>query len=378
MKIIRNILLGLIAIIVLAILGLWITGNGFILRGIARTYLVGNPTANIDDNQQFETNKIENGDVQLWPKSESYALDALPKEFLSHLKSNGAVAFLVAKNGELLTESYFDGYNDQSRTNSFSMAKTVVTLLMGIAIDEGYIESTKQPLTDFLPEFKDDEYGKEASIGSLSTMSSGYEWDESYYNPFSPTVELYYGPDVIDFLTEGHFSHEVDDYFYYSSASTQLLAIALKRALQEANPDITLSDYLSEKIWKPLGMNDDALWHLDNSGMELGYCCINTNARNFAKLGQLMLQNGVWNKDTIVSSEYVQMMHQPLFVNNYGYSTWLGKDAEEPYYYFRGHLGQYIIIVPGQDMVIVRLGKTPGSGLVEDNIDEFIRQAKSL
>ncbi|MFT4969368.1 MAG: CubicO group peptidase (beta-lactamase class C family) [Chitinophagales bacterium] len=378
MGILKKLVLGLITVFILAIFGLWITGNAFILTGIARTYLVGHPTANIDDHQQFKTNTITTSTPQAWPEIESFKADALPQDFLDHLEQNDAIAFLVARNGEIVTESYFDGYTDRSKTNSFSMAKTVITLLMGIAIDEGYIESVDQALTDFLPEFANDEFGKNASIGSLSTMSSGYDWDESYYNPFSPTVKLYYGPDVIDFLTKGHFSKEVDSYFYYSSASTQLLSIAVKRALQAQDPDITLSEYLSEKIWEPLGMNDDALWHLDNNGMELAYCCISTNARNFAKLGQLMLQNGAWNNDTLLSSSYVTMMHQPIFVNNYGYSTWLGKDAEEPYYYFRGHLGQYIIVVPGQDMVIVRLGKTPGSGVVEDNIDEFIRQAKAL
>ncbi len=378
MRIIRNILLGLIGLILFGVLGLIVSGNGFILTGIKRTYLVGNPTANIDDAQQFKTNTIEAGTAQEWPLAATYAPDRLNPDFLAHLEKNDAVAFLIAKNGELLTESYFAGYNDRSKTNSFSMAKTVVTLLLGKAIEQGYIENIDQKISDFIPEFAEDKYGKDATIGSLSSMSSGYDWDENYYSPFSPTVELYYGGDVIDFLSNRGFSHEVDDYFYYSSASTQLLSIVVKRALQKGNPDITLSAFLSKEIWQPLGMNDDGLWHLDNSGMELGYCCINTNARNFAKLGQLLLQDGKWQNQAIIDSAYIEMMRTPKFVDNYGYSTWLGLDAVEPYYYFRGHLGQYIIIVPNQDMVIVRLGKTTGTGLVEDNIDEFIREAKAL
>lgn len=378
MKILRNILIAIAAIILVGILGLWATGNAFILTAISRTYLAGHPTANIDDHKQFKTHPIAHSVVQEWALAEEYAPDKLPQEFREELAKNDAVAFLVVKDGQLVTESYFDGYDAWSKTNSFSMAKTVVTLLTGIAIDEGYIESFEQPLIDFLPEFKDDPLGSKASLASLSTMSSGYDWDESYYNPFSPTVELYYGGDVIDFLTSGSFSHEPDTYHYYSSASTQLLAIALRRAIREGNPDITLADYLSEKLWKPLGMNDDALWHLDNSGMELGYCCLNTNARNFAKLGQLMLQDGIWNGDTLISPDFVRKMHQPVFEANYGYSTWIGVNAPEPFYYFRGHLGQFIIVVPEQNMVVVRLGKTVGKGLVEDNLEQYIEAAINL
>lgn len=378
MKVLKNILVGFIGFVLLAVLGLWVTGNGFILTGIKRTYMVGNPTANIDDHQQFKTNTIKTANPKAWPLASNYAKDKLSPDFLKYLEKNDAVAFLVAKDGELVTESYFSGYNDKSKTNSFSMAKTVVTMLLGKAIEEGYIESIDQKISDFIPEFAEDKFGKEATIGSLSTMSSGYDWDESYYSPFSPTVELYYGNDVIDFLTNRGFSHEVDEYFYYSSASTQLLSIVLKRALQKDRPDITLSEYLTEKFWQPLQMNDDALWHLDNNGMELGYCCINTNARNYAKLGQLLLQDGKWEGQQLIDSNYVYMMHQPKFQKNYGYSTWLGLDAIEPYYYFRGHLGQYIIVVPNQNMVIVRLGKTTGSGAVEDNIDNFIKEAKAM
>jgi CubicO group peptidase (beta-lactamase class C family) len=109
--------------------------------------------------------------------------------------------------------------------------------------------------------------------------------------------------------------------------------------------------------------------------MELGYCCINTNARNFAKLGQLMLQDGIWNGDTLVSPEYVKMMYEPVFVDYYGYSTWIGVNAPEPFYYFRGHLGQFVIVVPDQNMVVVRLGKTVGQGKVEDNLNSYINAA---
>ena len=358
---IKKIFFGSIAFVLLLICALWISGYGFILTAISRTYLAGHPTANIDDHETFTTRVVEAGTVQEWPLDERYSLNSLPSAFAQDIEEGQGIAFLVAKDGKLLEEQYFDGYGPESQTNSFSMAKTVLTMMVGIAIQEGYIKSLDQKLIDFLPEFEDDEFGKNASIGSLSRMTSGYDWDESYYSPFSPTVELYYGDDVKDFLLNRSFTKAEDTEHYYSSASTQLLAIVLSRALQAKDPTLNLSQYLSEKIWKPLGMDADALWHLDGQGMELAYCCINTNVRNFAKLGQLLLQDGEWNGQQIIDSSFVALMHTTDMVNNYGYSTWINNDnPPNNYFYFRGHLGKYMIILASQHMIVVRLGHNRG------------------
>ncbi|WP_251359128.1 serine hydrolase [Kangiella sp. TOML190] len=360
----------------LFILGLLVSGHGYILTAISRTYLVGNSTANINDHQQFETRLIKAGQTQAWATSRDFP-KALPPELTSYLEKHNAIAFLVLHKGQLLSEQYFKGYDQTNKTNSFSMAKTLVTLLLGEAIEEGYIENLQQPITDFLPEFNKDPNGKLVSIGSLSTMTSGYEWDEHYYSPFSPTVELFYGDDVESFLLAGHFSSKPEETFYYSSASTQLLGIILDRALKQKNPEMTLSRYLSEKFWQPLGMNADALWHLDAQGMELAYCCVNTNARNFAKFGQLMLQNGRWQGQQLIVPFFVQMMSQPYKVDSYGYSTWINQNHSPKYHAFRGHLGQRIIIVPEQELVIVRLGESRGDDIVGAE-SLYIKQALSL
>ncbi|MDB4285773.1 beta-lactamase family protein [bacterium] len=365
-------LIGIFVILLLGVIGLVATGHKYILTAVSRTYFDGHSTANIDDYTAFETRVIPAANFQPWQLHEGYKLNALPSDFASHLESNDGVAFLVIQNGKLLAEQYFAGYGPKSKTNSFSMMKTVVTLLLGIAIEEGYIKGLDQPLIDFLPEFKEDENGQHATIGSLSTMTSGYEWDENYYSPFSPTVELLYGDDVENFLLKGKFSKPAESDYYYSSASTQLLAIAITRALQKRDPAATLSGYLSEKIWKPLGMNDDALWHLDNNKMELAYCCLNTNARNYAKLGQLMLQDGNWDEQQLVPSAFAKLMYTPHTVANYGYSTWINNDHQPNYYLFRGHLGQYIIVIPEHNLVVVRLGKTRGDG--ESDVDGMINR----
>lgn len=378
MKFFKRILLSFVALLLLIVIGLWVSGNGFLLSAISKTYLRGYSTANIDDHNYFNTRVIKAGTTQDWPLASDYGANNLSPDFEAYLLKNHAVAFLVAHNGALVTENYFDKYSETSQTNSFSMAKTVVTLLLGIAIEEGYIESLDQKLNDFLPEFKNDTRGAEASIGSLSSMSSGFNWDESYYNPFSPTVQLYYGSNVEDFLLKRNFSRDPDTYFYYSSASTQLLTIALSRALKAKNPDLTVSQYLSEKIWQPLGMDADALWHLDGEGMELGYCCISTNARNFARLGQLMLQKGSWNNEQIISEEFVALMSTPKFEDDYGYSTWLGNYNGSPFFYFLGHLGQNIIVVPEHNLVVVRLGKQHGEGEISDIVIRYIDEALKI
>jgi CubicO group peptidase (beta-lactamase class C family) len=188
-------------------------------------------------------------------------------------------------------------------------------------------------------------------------MNSGYDWVEHYYSWFSPTVELYHGSDIEGFLLGRGFSDSPSERWYYSSASTQLLGIALRRALAAGGREISLSQYLSEKIWQPLGMNDDALWHLDSSGMEMVFCCINSNARNFARLGLLMLNNGEWQGQQIVPQAFIQKMIQPDGQDHYGYSTWLNYTNEPPFYHFSGHLGQSISVIPEHRLVVVRLGE---------------------
>ncbi|MEM7359792.1 MAG: serine hydrolase [Pseudomonadota bacterium] len=354
----KRILLGLITLVVASTALAYLTGNGFLITALQRTYLQGHNTANINDHTAFDVNLIAAATPAPLPKSPAYNLEPLPEEFRANLDKFKTAAFLVIKNGEILAEHYMNGYDDRSKTNSFSMAKTVTTMLVGIAIEEGYIDSLEQPLTDYLPEFKDDPLAQTATVGQLSLMNSGYEWTEHYYSPFSPTVELLYGPDVSDFLLQGSFSAEPGSFWEYSSASTQLLGIVLKRALEAGGRDITISEYLSEKIWQPMGMNDDALWHTDDKGLEFVYCCLNTNARNYAKLGLLMLANGKWNGQQLVPAAFVQRMITPVGQPYYGLSTWLGLEHNPSHYHFSGHLGQYIINIPEYDMVVVRLGET--------------------
>jgi len=377
---IKKIALTILCLPILAAIALFVTGNSYIFTAIERTYLQGNTTANINDYPAFKTHQIAAKIADEIPSSSNYNEHSLDQELLDAADQYGTAAYLVIKDGEVLSEHYFNGYHKRSKTNSFSMAKTVLTLLIGIAIEEGYIQSLEQKLIDFLPEFSNDPLASNATIEQLSLMNSGYEWTEHYYSPFSPTVELLYGHDVEEFLLNGDFSAEPGSYFEYSSASTQLLGIVLKRALEGKGNQQTISEFLSEKIWQPLQMNDDGLWHTDDSGLELVFCCINTNARNFAKLGMLMLNKGQWGNQQLISADYIEKMVTPAAAPHYGYSTWLNTTDLPSYYWFSGHLGQYIIVIPEHNMVVVRLGESRHENLPfrEHQLPMLINQALKL
>ena len=141
-----------------------------------------------------------------------------------------------------------------------------------------------------------------------------------------------------------------------------MLALALHRALRAHRRELTLSGYLSTRFWQPMGMEGDASWSLDrpraDGGMEMAYCCIHSSARNFARFGQLLLQEGRWGERQLLPAEFVQRITRPNgFVSHYGHSLWMDPTHSAPFYFFQGHLGQYVIVVPSAQLVLVRLGQ---------------------
>ena len=358
-KILFRIMLVFVAILLLAAGGLHITGHGYIIPAVRFTYLKGHTTAHIDDHPYFTNHVIKAGTPQFWPLHEDYNRMQLSDTLRKELEDYRSIGFAIIKDGKLLYEEYRDGYSDQSLTNSFSMAKTVTTMLLGKAIEQGYIKSLDQLITDFLPEFLNDPFGRLCTVGNLSAMRSGFDWSESYYSPFNPTTEAYYGKDIEQMLLKRKFNSRPGGLFRYSSADTQLLAIILKRATGKS-----LADYLSDEFWQPMGMGHDALWTV-SAGLEKSFCCLHTNVRDYARLGQLLLQKGNWNGQQLLDSAFVERMiaadddaFEPGEPRRYGYSVWLDEVHQPAFYAFLGHLGQRIIVVPDYNLIIVRLGKT--------------------
>lgn len=285
----------------------------------------------------------------------------------------GTAAFLVIKNDSIRYEQYWDGNNEKSISNSFSMAKTIVSILIGIAIDDGKIRNVDQPVSDFLPEFKNG--GREVvTIKHLLTMSSGINFDEDYVNPLAYPAAAYYGDDLKKLTYNYTVSKKPGNAFEYLSGNTEILGFVLEKAT-----GFSISDYASEKLWKPLGATNPAYWSLDHSGgVEKAYCCFNSNARNFARFGQLYLRKGNWKGLQLVSSLYVMESVQPANVmdehgkknEKYGYSWWLVNYKQHPVFYARGILGQYIFVIPDKDMVVVRLGHRRDKELVNGHPDD--------
>ncbi len=367
---IKRLFLSIFVLILLLIIGLYITGNKYLLRAVKLTYLKGHITANIDDYKDFDTRIIETSTPQLWKYSKNFnkiPLTDVLEEELTELKTAG---FLVVKDGEIVTEKYFGKYNENSLTNSFSVAKTFTTMLLGKAIEEGFIKNINQSIVDYLPEYKDDSLAQLCTIGDLSAMTAGYNWNENYYLPINVTTKAYYDNNLNQQILSYNFNTVSGKKYEYKSGSTQLLGIIISRATGKK-----LSEYLSEKFWKPLGMEVNTPWSLDQKdGMEKAYCCVSARLRDFAKMGQLLLQNGNWKGEQLLDSAFVHLMTTPNTINgtvsnpSYGYGLWTDYKHEPKLYSMVGHLGQKVICIPSKNIVIVRTGNLSHKEHAKGNI----------
>lgn len=359
MTILIYILTGLLILIILGVIILLFTGNQHILRGIQVVYLKGYTSTYINDWPQFD-NRIIKSDTSIENKNEQWELaedynSIKPTETLQKFHEKmGTVAFLIFKKDQIWYENYAEGYGTQSKTNSFSMAKSITTALLGKAIEEGFIKSLKQPVKDFFTECPPD-----LTVGDLASMASGMQWNEDYDNPFSSVARIYLLKDVQKYMLSQTYTESSGTSFEYNSGNTQLLGILIKKATGKH-----LADYLSEHFWKPMGMQEDALWELDGkeSEMEKAYCCISSNARDFARFGKLFKNAGKWNGKPILNPEFVEKCIHPRFEESpeYGYGFWLSNYRNKRIFVMQGILGQYVITIPEDDLMIVRLGHKRG------------------
>ncbi len=373
-------ILYLVGILFIVIILLAVTDNNYVYRGAVITYLQGHSTAHIDDYVDFDNRTIKASTHIAWQKHPDADTFHLTDELKQAIEGNDdTISFAVIKDGKVLYENYWQGYSADSQTNSFSMAKSMVTMLYLKAVEDGYIAKYDEPITTFLPEYANDKNAQQTTLADLSAMTSGYDWIEHYYLPINPTAKAYYGKDLIKQILSRSFK-KTDGKFHYSSGSTQLLAIALSRALKPHG--YTLSSYLEKSFWQPLGMKNDAYWSLDGSSeIEKAYCCISASTMDFAKFGQMLLNDGNYNGKQILSKEHVKLMKTPNTsafkkgkLAEYGYSLWMDMEAPTPYYAMIGHLGQRVIVLPKHNVIITRLGKAKTKlprpkGFRQDSVD---------
>lgn len=331
----------------------WISGKTYLFTAVLYNF------ANIDDYKKFTNNTVAVSTAQPWTNAANYNQILYPDSLNTLLEELNTVGLLMIRNNEVVFEKYWKGYSDSSKSGSFSMAKSITSILIGVALKEGKIKSLEEPVGNYLPEFKE---GDKAAVRIIDvlTMSSGTDWNESYWNLFSVTSEAYYGTDVYATATGVKMKDKPGTVHSYKSGDTQLLGLILEKATGQS-----LSDYASEKLWKPLGAEHPALWSTDKeNGHIKAYCCFNSNTRDFARIGKLMLDSGKWNGTPIIDSAYWAHSIQPCGITDlkgvtcdyYGYQWWIDPLNPE-IFYARGILGQYIIVIPSKQTIIVRLGE---------------------
>lgn len=280
-----------------------------------------------------------------------------------------SVALLIYHRGALRYEKYFPGYGPDFRTDSFSGHKTVMGLLVGAAIADGFIGSVDDPAAKYLPEFSADGR-QEIRIRDLLQMASGLEVPRF---PGLTSIRLISGSDIATTALKLPLEKPPGTDFQYSNVNAELLGVVIQRAAGKR-----YADYLSSRLWSRIGAPPAAVWLDREGGMPRTFCCIYTSARGWLQVGRLILDKGRHGAEQVVPETWVEAMITPSANNpNYGYQIWLGSPPgkerryndktikayhSEPFaakdmIYIDGFGGQRVYIVPSQDLIIVRTGK---------------------
>lgn len=277
---------------------------------------------------------------------EQYSLD-------DYMRIAQVAGLLVIKDGNILLERYGLGNTADSRWLTYSVAKSVTSILYGAALKDGYIRSVDDKVSDYLPHLKGSAY-EQVSIRQMLQMASGVEWDETYADPASDVATL--PTDVLEMIRFVGNKERVaapGERFNYNTGESNLAGAVLRAAIGN-----NLATYLSHKIWKPFGMEADANWltHGEGSG-ERGGCCLSATLRDYGRLGLFVMEGGKLADGAAVLPEtWMKESTEPSKGNpGYGYMWWLGKDG----YRATGIFGQDMDITPEQKLIIVTLGAWP-------------------
>ena len=346
------------------VLLIYIFNIDYIFKGVRTIYFTGNNTAFISDYEYFDNREIIANNPQPWSIHKRYNTVKESEKLKKLNEERKTKSFLVIKNDSILFEKYYDGHTQNDILNSFSVAKSIVTSMMGKAIMEGKIKGLDQPVSDFFEEYKDG-IAAELTVGDLASMSSGMKWNEKYYSVINITSESYFTNDLRSVILRQEIENKPGQSFRYSSGDTQLLAMVIEKAT-----GTNISDYLTEKFWEPMGAERSALWQIDSEeyGMEKAYCCIAATARDFARFGKLYINKGQWGEKEILDSSFVELSLKPVFDDSpfYGYGWWLYEYNGKRVFTMNGHRGQFVISFPDDNIIIVRQGDYNMKGRVSN------------
>jgi CubicO group peptidase (beta-lactamase class C family) len=263
-------------------------------------------------------------------------------------------SMLIVRNGYLVKENYANSYDANTRHQIFSVTKSIISALVGIAIEEGKIKGIDQPIADYYPELMNDTQlaKKSITIKHLLTMTSGLNWPElaiPYTSSENPLVQMYESPNQVKFILERDMSSEPGELYNYSSADSHLLSAIVQSAV-----GMTTEQYAREKLFKPIGISDIE-WPSDEQGISLGGAGLFLLPVDMARFGYLYLRNGVWEDQQIIPSSWVQQSTtlQASGMFKYGYLWRIGDEGD---YYAMGYRGQFILVSPKLDLVVVFTG----------------------
>lgn len=284
--------------------------------------------------------KRELGHVNIEAAGVSLTLD-------EYFKRQSVAGLLVIKDGRILYERYGLGNTENSRWISFSVAKSVVSMLIGAAIRDGYIDNVDEKVSDYLPRLKGSSYDQ-SSIRNVLQMASGVQWNEDYADPESDVARATWGTtELYEFLRHKPRDNAPGEVFNYNTAETNLAGTLLRSAIGN-----NLSTYLSDKIWKPFGMESDAVWNLtEPGGGEFGGCCINATLRDYGRIGLFALADGKLADGTeVLPAGWMEESTMPSKgYGGYGYFWWL---TAEDIFTAIGIFGQGIYINREENVVI--------------------------
>lgn len=287
--------------------------------------------------------------------------------------STDTTSFIIVKNDEVVYERYANGYNENSVNTSFSMAKSVVSLLIGKAIENGYIQSVQEPIENYITEFKGKAIGK-TTIEELLLMRSDISYRENGFLWFGDDTLTYFYSELRELaLTHTKLTDEYHGNFHYNNYHPLLLGIILERSTES-----TVSGFFEREIWQKIGAEHDASWSMDSlkSGFEKMESGINFRAMDFVKIGSMVLHDGFWNGAQVINTDWLKnstLCEFPLNADEYNGSFLAGKNIGYKYMWYStpspqsgydifawGKSDQILYISPANDTVILRTGKTDG------------------
>jgi CubicO group peptidase (beta-lactamase class C family) len=307
---------------------------------------------------------------------ETYLYEGSTKNLINFLDEVDTTGMLVIKNDTIIYEDYWHGYTRQTRCLSMSVAKSFVSALVGIALDEECFSSIEDPITQYVPELNGSGYDG-VRIKDILQMSSGVRWNEDYSDPDSDINRLGdaldSGKSLDDCASACVAELPPGSYNRYVSMDTQVLGMLLVRTTGES-----ISKYLETRIWKKLGMECDAYWLVGDDGMEMAFFGLNVTLRDYARFGRLYLLGGNWQGEQIVPAQWVadsvtpDAPHLQPGVNDlseeemgYGMQWWLPNNPDGEYLAI-GVYGQFIYVYPREQLVIAKTSANRNYGLTDE------------